>query len=125
MNTEDVRNHDRRFSGDPPRKLTFLKGSHQESGEMKVIPQLVCRHTLHSSKVMNIATEDTSRSLVLFQSGRIMSENVTESPDGWIRTGKAPRPGPDVQLTRNRSPLLRMVPRAKIRAVPQAVHPRF
>jgi hypothetical protein len=33
MNTEEVRNHDRRFSGDPPRTLTCLAGCHEESGE--------------------------------------------------------------------------------------------
>jgi hypothetical protein len=29
MNTEEVRNHDRRFSGDPPRKLTYLVTKNQ------------------------------------------------------------------------------------------------
>ena len=46
MNMEEVRNHDRRFSGDPPRKLTCLVGSHEESGKIQEIPELVGRHTL-------------------------------------------------------------------------------
>lgn len=33
MNTEEVRNHDRRFSGDPPRMLTCLAGCREESGK--------------------------------------------------------------------------------------------
>jgi hypothetical protein len=48
MNTEEVRNHDRRFSGDPPRKLTCLAGCHEESGKIQEIPELVGRHTLRS-----------------------------------------------------------------------------
>ena len=38
MNVEEVRNHDRRFSGDPPRKLTCLSRRIRKIQEM---PELV------------------------------------------------------------------------------------